>query len=537
MSDKTMAFHGKNFVGNQLSVQGKKTFHGFDPKAGKQLEPAFYQAIDEEIDLALNLASDAAPVLRATGAEEIAGFLETIAQEIEALGDALIEQVMQESGLGRDRITGERGRTTNQLRMFAALVRDGSYVDARIDSAMPDRKPLPRPDLRRMLIPMGPVVVFGASNFPLAFSVAGGDTASAFAARNPVVVKGHPAHPGTSELVAGAIVRAVQRAGLPEGTFSLLNAVDPEVSLAMVRHPATKAVAFTGSERAGRAIFDAAAQRPDPIPAYVEMGSINPVFVLPGALKERGEAIAQGLAGSINLGVGQFCTCPGLVVGIEGSVFEIFNQQLAKAFENSTPATMLHPGILRGYLESLSRVEDVGGVEATRCGLSGDAGKAEATPILFETDASTWLANESLAEEVFGPSAIVIRSQSEEELLTVANALPGTLTATIHGTIEDLARFRGLVTVLETKAGRLIFNGYPTGVEVSSAMHHGGPYPATADPKFTSVGTAAIFRFVRPVCYQNFPNASLPPELQDENPRKIWRTVNGGLTREAMLRA
>jgi alpha-ketoglutaric semialdehyde dehydrogenase len=527
-----MAFHGKNFIGTQLSALGKKTFFGFDPRAGKQLGPAFHQVTDEEIDRALNLASDAALALRETSAEKIADFLDTIAKEIESLGDGLIAQVMLESGLGRDRLTGERGRTTNQLRMFAALVREGSFIDARIDLALPDRKPLPRPDLRRMLIPIGPVAVFGASNFPLAFSVAGGDTASAFAARNPVVVKGHPAHPGTSELIAGAIVRAVQSSGLPEGTFSLLNAVDPNVSLAIVRHPAAKAVAFTGSERAGRAIFDAATQRPEPIPAYAEMGSVNPVFVLPGALQERAEGIAQGLAGSINLGTGQFCTCPGLVIGIDNDSFQSFNKQLAAAFERALPATMLHPGILHGYQQALSRVGAVRGTESKKCVQAADTTKTEATPVLFETDAATWLANETLAEEIFGPSAIVVRSQSEQELLTIAKALPGTLTATIHGTVEDLARFRNLVSVLESKAGRIIFNGYPTGVEVGPAMHHGGPYPATTDPKFTSVGTAAILRFLRPVCYQNFPNAALPPELQDENPRKIWRTVNGSLTHD-----
>jgi alpha-ketoglutaric semialdehyde dehydrogenase len=528
-----MAFHGKNFIGAQLSALGSKTFNGFDPRAGKKTDALFYQATDEEIDEALNLASDAAPLLRMASAETIADFLETIAAEIESLGDALLDQVITESGLGRDRVTGERGRTANQLRMFAALVREGSYVDARIDTAMADRKPLPRPDLRRMLIPIGPVAVFGASNFPLAFSVAGGDTASAFAARNPVVVKGHPAHPGTSELVASAIVRAVQKTGLPEGTFSLLNAVDPDVSLAIVRHPATKAVAFTGSERAGRAIFDAATQRSEPIPAYAEMGSVNPVFVLPGALQERSSGIAQGLANSINLGAGQFCTCPGLVFGLDGNLFQSFNSELDAAVEKLSAATMLHPGILRGYNELTARVAATRGVQSKTSVAIADEQKSEARPALFKTDAATWLADEALAQEIFGPSAIVVRSRSEEELLDVANALPGTLTATIHGTAEDLDRFRSLISVLETKAGRLIFNGYPTGVEVSPAMHHGGPYPATTDPKFTSVGTAAILRFLRPVCYQGFPDSALPPELQIANPRKIWRTVNGNLTKDA----
>ncbi len=527
-----MAFHGKNFIGGKLSALGAKTFRGYDPRVGKHLEPHFHQATDEEIDLALNLASDAAPILREQSAEAIANFLEEIARQIEALGDSLVEQVVLESGLGRDRVLGERGRTVNQLRMFAGLVREGSFVDARIDTAIPDRKPLPRPDLRRMLIPLGPVAVFGASNFPLAFSVAGGDTASAFAAKNPVVVKGHPAHPGTSELVATAITRAVQVCGFPGGTFSLLNAVDPEVSLAIARHPAIKAVGFTGSQRAGRAIFDAASQRPDPIPVYAEMGSINPVFVLPGALRERGENIAQGLTASINLGAGQFCTCPGLVIGVEDDSFKAFNKSLRLGFEKSSPATMLHPGILHSYQQSASRVAAERGLGSSSCTHAADDQKTEATPTIFESDASTFLRNESLAKEIFGPAAIVVRGNSKRELLEVANSLPGTLTATIHGTTEDLASYRELVQILETKAGRLIFNGYPTGVEVSPAMHHGGPYPAGSDSKFTSVGTAAILRFLRPICYQNFPESLLPPELQSKNPRKIWRTVNGSLTQD-----
>ena len=527
-----MTLHGKNFIGTQLSARGKKTFNGHDPRAGKQLETAFHEATLEEIDEAINLAADATPALRAASAETIAGLLENIAAEIEALGDPLIDQAVTESGLGRDRITGERGRTVNQLRLFANLVKDGSFVEARIDPALPERKPLPRPDLRRMLIPIGPVVVFGASNFPLAFSVAGGDTASAFAAKNPVVVKGHPAHPGTSELVAGAIVRAVQKSGLPAGTFSLLNAVDPNMSIALVQHPATKAIAFTGSERAGRAIFDAAAQRPEPIPAFVEMGSTNPVFVLPGALQERTDAIVQGLTGSINLGAGQFCTCPGLIFGVETGAFQSFREKLSGAFEQAAPASMVHPAILKGYEQSLARVRGVKGVAEKRSTKPADAAKAEALPVLFETDATTWLASEDLTQEVFGPSAIVVRGKSEEELLHIASSLPGALTATIHGTAEDLKQHRKLISVLEKKVGRLVFNGYPTGVEVSSAMHHGGPYPATGDAKFTSVGTAAIFRFLRPVCYQGFPNEALPLELQDENPRNIWRMVDGQLTRD-----
>lgn len=531
-----MGLHGNNFIGTHLSRLGQKTFFGFDPRAGRRLDTPFYEATEEEINRALELADQAFPILRESSPQALAEFLEAIAAEIEGLGDELIEQAAVETGLGRERLTGERGRTVNQLRLFAGLVKDGSFVDARIDPALSHRKPAPRSNLSRMLIPVGPVVVFGASNFPLAFSVAGGDTASALAAKNPVVVKGHPAHPGTSELVAGAIVRAVQGAGLPVGTFSLVNALDPAVSLALVRHPLTRAVAFTGSQRAGRAIFDAAARRPEPIPAFVEMGSTNPVFVLPGALKERSDALVQGLTNSIHLGAGQFCTCPGLVFALDDKAFSAFRDKLAAAFEQALPATMVHPGIASGYEQSVSRVSSVAGVEGKQSRQPADRGKTEVAPVLFETDAVTWLANEVLTEEIFGPSAILVRGQSEEELLRAAQSLPGTLTATVHGTPEDLKKYRELVALLETKSGRLIFNGYPTGVEVSHAMHHGGPYPATADAKFTSVGSAAILRFLRPICYQDFPDDALPPELQSENPRKIWRTVDGQLTRDPVKR-
>ncbi len=530
-----MALHGKNFVGNQLSAEGTKTFCPFDPRAGHVIDIPFYEATDEEINRALTLATEAFPVLRETSAEAIAAFLENVASEIEALGDALIDQASLEAGISKERLVMERGRTTGQIRLFADLVKEGSFVDARIDPAITDRKP-PRPDLRRMLIPIGPVVVFGASNFPLAFSTAGGDTTSAFAAKCPVVVKGHPAHPGTSELVAGAIVRAVQKSGMPEGTFSLLNATDVVTSQGLVTHPLTKAVAFTGSERAGRAIMDAVAQREEPIPAYVEMGSTNPVFVLPGALKERGDALAEGLAKSINLGAGQFCTCPGMIVGNGDAAFGTFREKLTHAFEQSKPSSMVSPGVLKGYEESVKKVSGVRGVRFTPAARAAERARTEAQPVLFETDAGTWLASDTLGHEVFGPSAIVIRAQSEEEMLQIARSVSGSLTATVHGTPEDLKNYRKLIALLETKVGRLIFNGYPNGVEVTPAMHHGGPYPATGDPKFTSVGTAAILRFVRPICYQNFPNDALPAELQDANPRQIWRMVDGSLTREPIFR-
>jgi NADP-dependent aldehyde dehydrogenase len=527
-----MKLHGKNIIGGGTSAVGSKTFFGFDPKNGKQLETPFYEATQEEVNLALGQAEHAFPALRRASADQVAGLLGTIAGEIDALGDALIEQAAIESGLGKDRLTGERARTVNQLRLFAELVKEGSYLDARIDLPLPGRKPIPRPDLRRMLIPVGPVVVFAASNFPLAFSVAGGDTASALAARNPVVVKAHPAHPATSELVASAISRAVEKCKMPEGTFSLLHATDPAISIALVKHSATKAVGFTGSERAGRAIFDVASQRPDPIPAFVEMGSINPVFVLPGVLEKGGDSLPQGFFGSINLGVGQFCTCPGVIVGKRGNAFDSFRQNLSALFQEGAPGTMLYSKILEGYENSVNRLAQTSGVQANRSSKAASPEKTEGMPVLFETDAETWLGNSELATEVFGPSAMVVSCGSDDQVLDIARKLPGTLTATVHGTPDDIAQHRDLIEILETKAGRLLFNGFPTGVEVSPAMHHGGPYPATADPKYTSVGTAAILRFLRPICYQNFPQESLPLELQDDNPRRIWRMVNGKLSQE-----
>jgi 2,5-dioxopentanoate dehydrogenase len=525
-----MELHGKNQIGAALSARGAKTFSAFDPRQGKTLDPVFSEATGEEVDQALSLAAEAFPAFRASSAETLTGLLEATAEEIVALGDALIERAAEESGLGKDRLTGERGRTVNQLRLFAALVKEGSYVDARIDAALPDRKPLPRPDLRRMLIPVGPVVVFAASNFPLAFSVAGGDTASALAARNPVVVKAHPAHPGTSELVAGAVARAIRKAGLPEGVFSMLHSTDPATSIALVRHAATQAVAFTGSLRAGRAIFDAAAGRPDPIPAFVEMGSVNPVFILPGALEQAPDALAQGLFNSVNLGVGQFCTCPGLIIGNDGDAFEALREKLAGLFQSASPGTMLYPGILSNYDAEAGRAGAIPGVKQARSTQPPDRAHTEAAPTLFETNAATWLGNHQLAAEIFGPASMVVRCGSDADVLRVARGLEGSLTATVWGTADDLARHRELISVLETKVGRLIFNGFPTGVEVSPAMHHGGPWPATADAKFTSVGTAAILRFLRPVCYQNLPETELPPDLRNDNPRGIWRTVNGQLT-------
>ena len=526
-----MDLHGKNFIGGQLSANGATTFSAVNPATGETLNPLFHEATDSETDQALAVAARDFEDYRRLPPERIANFLDQIAEEILRLGDQLLDLANAETALPAQRLTGERGRTVNQFKMFASLVRDGSWLEACIDRAMPDRKPVPKPDLRRLLIPIGPVVVFGASNFPFAYSVAGGDTASALAAGNPVVIKAHPAHPGTSELVAQAIQSAVRATQMPAGVFSLVHGTSHQVGLRLVRHPAAKAVGFTGSLKAGRALFDAAAARPEPIPVYAEMGSTNPVFILPGALKQRGGAIAEGLVQSVTMGVGQFCTNPGLVFGLRDDNLGAFIEKAAQLASAASPGTMLYQGIWERFHQGVEQTRSIPGVVVA--GQSAVAGKAGQAPaIVFTTDAKTFLKHPALAEELFGPSTVIISSSSPGELERVAAGLPGQLTATIHGTEQDLAQHRKLISILEQKVGRLLFNGFPTGVEVCPSMHHGGPYPATTDAHFSSVGTAAIKRFVRPICFQNCPDAALPIELQNKNARNIWRLVDGQLTRE-----
>ncbi len=477
-------------------------------------------------------------VYRRTSADERATFLERIADEIVALGDKLLTRANLESGLPTDRLNGERGRTCGQLRMFADLIAEGSWIDARIETPLPARKPLPRADLRRMLLPLGPVIVFGSSNFPLAFSVAGGDAASALAAGNPVIIKAHRAHPGTSELVASAVNRAIEACGMPPGVFSMLHGSGAEIGTALVRHPLARAAGFTGSRVAGRALFDAANARPDPIPVFAEMASLNPIFILPNALRENGVQLAEGLKNSVTGGVGQFCTKPGLVFGLGGPDLEKLATKLASLIADTPPATMLHAGICEAYHDGLEKIEAVRGVTSFAMSeTEPDAKRTQGEPVVFTTDAANFLKQKVLHEEVFGPATLLIDAPKMSDLIRIAESLEGQLTATVHGTPEDLAAATDLIAILERKAGRLIFNGFPTGVEVCPSMHHGGPYPATTDERFTSVGSAAIQRFVRPVCYQNFPAESLPPELRDGNPRKIMRLVNGTLTRDPILPA
>lgn len=519
-----MNLTGLNDIAGHSAGSGTTTFTAVNPATAQQLPIAFHAATPAEVAKAVEGAEAAFAEYRHTTPEDRATFLETIATEILALGDDLVERCCAETGLPAGRIQGERGRTVNQLRLFAEVVREGSWVDARIDHAIPDRKPVPKPDIRSMLQPLGPVGVFGASNFPLAFSVAGGDTASVLASGCPVVVKGHPSHPGTSELVGRAIRRAIERCGLPAGTFSLVQGEGHEVGLAIVRHPLIRAIGFTGSFRGGKALFDAANQRPVPIPVYAEMGSTNPVFILPRALRERGAEIAEGLTNSVTLGVGQFCTNPGLVFLPPAEATSSFQGELVNQFTTRTADPMLNSGIQAAYqagvqrleteLELLARGQDMSD------GLSG-------TPHVFHTTATDFLARPDLEEEVFGPATVLISGTGREQLLASARQLRGHLTAAVFGTEADLREYTELLDILAQKVGRLMINNFPTGVEVCPSMVHGGPFPATTDSRTTSVGTRAITRFARPVCYQSFPDELLPEALREDNPLGIDRLVDG----------
>jgi 2,5-dioxopentanoate dehydrogenase len=435
----------------------------------------------------------------------------------------LIQVCHEESKLTVDRLRGERVRTINQLVMFADLIEEGSWVDARIDTAQPDRKPIPKPDLRRMLIPLGPVAVFSASNFPLAFSVAGGDTASAFAAGCPVVVKAHPAHPRTSVLVGEAISRAVTDTGMPQPIFYLITDPSIEAGTNLVTHPVIRAVGFTGSTQAGRNLFNLATARPDPIPVFAEMSSLNPVLIMPGALRERRAEIVKGLSGSVTLGVGQFCTKPGVVLGLRGSDFEEFTSALGEELAKADAAPMLYPGIEERLKKSLQKTQPYIRV-------------SQAAHLLV-AKAKEFRENHLLQEEIFGPATLLVECENEADVLKTIDSLPGQLTATVHLTPDEEESSRAFLEAFTEKAGRVLLNGYPTGVEVCPSMQHGGPYPATTDSRFTSVGTAAILRFARPVCFQNFAEKLLPAELQNVNKLRIWRQINGQLTKDDVVRA
>lgn len=512
---------GSQFIGNQFSAKGQRTFQAFDPVKQQWLPASFTEATPEEIDAAVTLAANAFTHYKKASAEKRATFLMSIADNIIALGDELLETASSETGLPLTRLQGERDRTTNQLRLFAQLLTEGSWVNARIDKAAVD--------CRQMQIPLGVIGIFGASNFPLAFSVAGGDTAAALAAGCTVVFKAHPAHPYTSHLVAEAIRKAVIGLLLPEGVFSMVHGAGIDTGQQLAVHPQLSAIAFTGSFRGGKALYETATRRHSPIPVYAEMGSVNPVFFLPGIVKEKGETLAGQFLQSVTLGVGQFCTNPGLFITTQQEAVASFTKAIENGVANLTAGCMLTPGILQSYNKGITRLQEQGAVSLAA--VNGGA-TDRAHPHILQIEAKQALNNPSFSEEVFGPSSLHIRAGNKEELYQLANALEGQLTATIHGTEEDLREYADLIDILREKAGRLIINGFPTGVAVNHAMVHGGPWPATTPAAGTSVGTAAIYRFTRPVCFQDFPAYLLPPALQDENPLGIWRLVNGNFTKD-----
>jgi NADP-dependent aldehyde dehydrogenase len=523
---------GTSILGSTRGSQNGAVFHGINPVTNDQLQPVYVSASNEDVDQAATLAEGAFPSYSKLNGRERGAFLRKIADGLQAISEDLVQRANQETALPIPRLQGEVARTANQLRLFADVVEEGSWVMARIDTADPERKPLPKPDIRSMLLPLGPVAVFGASNFPLAFSVAGGDTASALAAGNPVIVKAHPAHPGTSELVGNVIRESIAACGLHEGIFSLLFDAGIQVGQKLVQHPLVKAVGFTGSLGAGRALMDLAAARPEPIPCYTEMSSVNPVFILPGALKQH-EKIAADLTASYTLGAGQFCTKPGLVFLPAQPESSNLVNELQKRATDLAPFTMLTAGIAAQYQRGLKQRTESDHARVIASSTHPQT-SANTTAALLEADVEQLLNDPSLSEELFGPTTLLVHSSSREQMLKAAHGLKGHLTATLIGTEEDLVANQDLIAILERKVGRVIFNGYPTGVEVCHAMVHGGPYPATSDGRSTSVGSQAIFRFARPVCYQNLPQSALPGELKNSNSLSILRMVNGAMTRESI---
>ncbi|HTD98844.1 MAG TPA: aldehyde dehydrogenase (NADP(+)) [Mucilaginibacter sp.] len=521
----------QNLIGYKYT-EGLKTFKAIDPSSGNELDGEFHIASTGDVDAALTLAEQAFAPYHYTDNKTKAAFLRSIADEINALGDELIERAMAESGLPQARLQGERGRTTGQLNMFADLVEEGSWVEAVIDNALPDRKPAARPDIRKMLIPVGPVVVFGASNFPLAFSVAGGDTASALAAGCPVVVKAHPAHPGTSALVAEAIKKAAEKHNLPAGVFSILYDNGYTIGEGLVKHPKSKIVTFTGSYKGGMALLKLAQQRDEPIPVFAEMGSINPVILLPEALENRYEQIAEQYAASITLGAGQFCTNPGLLIAMKSAGLDKFKNALGEAIGRINSATMLTPGICKNYAQLSEEVLKEEGVKRIGSGNLDEDKNNQAQPLIAEVSASSFLVNPKLKEEVFGPYSLLVVADYEVQLQQVIDELKGQLTASIVADETDLVKYKPLIQNITNIAGRVMLNNVPTGVEVVQAMQHGGPFPATSDSRFTSVGTGAIKRFVRPVSWQNWSHDLLPDELKDNNPLKIWRLLDSKMSRD-----
>lgn len=525
---------GQNSIAGEWQAAGGQFFHSVDPRTRQPGETRFYSATAQEIDAAVRAAADAFTTTRLFPATTLADFLDTAAEEIEAIAEALVATADAETALGSVRLNGELARTTGQLRAFSALLREGSHVEAVIDTALPDRRPLPRPDIRRMLLPLGPVAVFSASNFPFAFATAGGDSAAAFAAGCPVIVKGHPGHPATSELFARAINATVSACGFPPGFFSLLQGDGHDVGRNLVEHPFLEAVGFTGSLRGGRALQDVAAQRRRPIPVFAEMGSVNPVVITAGALAERAGEIVQGLAASATLGVGQFCTNPGLVLLPESQAANSFIAACRDAMLAAEPGILLNAAVESGLAQGLARSAALENVQThAREGAAQSEGFS-CPHTVMRTDATTFLENPDLQEEHFGPVTLFVTWQGDEELDLLLRSLDGQLTGSIHCGSDEAESLRPLLDAMREKVGRLVWNGYPTGVEVTAAMQHGGPWPASNAAGTTSVGTNAIRRFMRPVAWQDVPDELLPEALQNGNPLGIVRLVNSELTRDPL---
>jgi 2,5-dioxopentanoate dehydrogenase len=521
----------RNLIGYQYIPETGKKFKAIDPALGIDLPGDFYPASLAEVDAALDLAEKAFAAYRAFDKNKKAAFLRDIAAEILALGDELIERAMSESGLPAARLQGERGRTTGQLNMYANLLEEGSWVEAVIDTAIPDRQPLPRIDIRKMMVPIGPAVVFGASNFPMAFSVAGGDTVSALAAGCPVIVKAHPAHPGTSALVAEAVFKAAKKNDIPAGVFSILYDDGYVVGEALVKHPKTKIVAFTGSVKGGMALVNMAKDRAEPIPVFAEMGSTNPVVLLPMALEKRAEELAK-LSVAITNNAGQFCTQPGLLLAVKSEGLQRFKTALAAGIAEVNSATMLTPGICANFNKLSSGILEGSAVSVIAKSEKLDTGKVnQGLAVVTEISAAAFLANEKYKNEVFGPYSMLVVADDISQLEKVVNSLHGQLTASIMAEPEELPNYKQIIDRLTNIAGRVILNGPPTGVEVGNAIQHGGPFPSTSDSRFTSVGTGAIKRFVRPVCWQNWNEELLPDELKTNNPLNIWRLFNNQWTK------
>ena len=522
-----MHLQGHQIIGQQSFAATGKPIYAVNPATGQRLDPGYGSCSRHEVDQACQLAWSALDRFRETTLAARADFLETIAAQIEAIGDELIERAMLETGLPRARLEGERGRTCGQLRLFSNVIRAGEWLDVRIDPELPARSPLPRSDLRQRHIALGPVAVFGASNFPLAFSVAGGDTASALAAGCPVIVKAHSAHPGTSELVGRAVQKAVAICELPPGVFSLLYGAGNDLGQALITDPRIQAVGFTGSRSGGIALMKTANNRPQPIPVYAEMSSINPVVLMPAALEARAEALGEAFITSLTMGAGQFCTNPGLILAVKGEALERFLAAAAEAVYSSTAQTMLTPGIYDAYSAGLKQLRESGKVRELASSNVSTESKSPCHSTLFLASATDFINDERLHAEVFGSCSLIIECSDVVHLQEVLEHLEGQLTATLHMDEADYAAVEILLPILERKAGRILANTWPTGVEVCQAMVHGGPWPASSDSRSTSVGTAAIYRFLRPVCYQDIPQVLLPEALKDGNPLAISRLVNG----------